>query len=54
MGLIDSHCHLDDERFAEDSEAVIERAQAAGVSHMMSIEITRCPTKFCGVWNGLQ
>ena len=37
MPLIDSHCHLDDERFAEDREAVIQRAQEAGVSHMMSI-----------------
>ncbi len=37
MPLIDSHCHLDDERFAEDREAVIQRALEAGVSHMMSI-----------------
>ena len=37
MGLIDSHCHLDDERFAEDRDAVIQRALDAGVSHMMSI-----------------
>jgi TatD DNase family protein len=35
--VIDSHCHLDSERFTEDQAAVIERALAAGVEHMMSI-----------------
>ena len=35
--MIDSHCHLDSERFAGDQAEVIERALAAGVERMMSI-----------------
>jgi TatD DNase family protein len=35
--LIDSHCHLDDKRFAEDLDAVLERAAAAGIDRMLSI-----------------
>lgn len=38
MKLIDSHCHLNDEKFDADREQVIERALAAGVEHMMAID----------------
>ncbi len=35
--LIDSHCHLDDKKYAEDLDGVLERAAAAGVTRMLSI-----------------
>jgi len=35
MRLIDSHCHLNAERFAGDEAAVLERAQAAGVERIL-------------------
>lgn len=35
--MIDSHCHLDDKRFADDLEAVLDRAAAAGVTRILTI-----------------
>lgn len=35
--FVDSHCHLDGPRFAEDREAVLQRAREAGVEHLLLI-----------------
>lgn len=35
--LVDSHAHLDDSAFDTDREAVIERARAAGLRHLLLI-----------------
>ncbi len=37
MKLIDSHVHLDDTRYDDDREAIIVRAQAAGVGDLVTI-----------------
>src|SRR6266404_6059076 len=37
MELIDSHAHIDFPQFAEDREAMLERARVAGVSTLLAI-----------------
>ncbi len=37
MNLVDSHCHLDSDKFASDREETIERARAAGVNQFLAI-----------------
>jgi TatD DNase family protein len=37
MDLIDSHAHIDFPQFAEDREAMLERARAAGVNTILAI-----------------
>ena len=56
--LIDSHAHLDSERFAEDREAVLARALDAGVGAVLAIGIGEQPSEMhqaldiCRQFNG--
>ena len=36
-GLIDSHAHLNDPRFAQDLSEVVERARQAGVTAVVNV-----------------
>jgi TatD DNase family protein len=40
MHLIDTHAHLDDEKFQADLPAVLDRAQAAGVVRVVTVATT--------------
>lgn len=45
MELIDSHAHVDAEQFAEDREAMLDRALAAGVTTLLAIGTGPGPEK---------
>jgi len=46
MELIDSHAHIDFPQFAEDREAMLERARSAGVTALLAIGTGPGPEKF--------
>jgi TatD DNase family protein len=56
--LIDSHAHLDSQRYADDREEMLSRAMAAGVGAVLSIGIGEGPAEMhqaldlCRVFNG--
>jgi TatD DNase family protein len=58
--LIDSHCHLADDAFAEDSTKVIEHARAAGLTHALCILAAESEMEFtragalAAVWPALR
>jgi TatD DNase family protein len=45
--LIDTHAHLDDERFQDDLPEVLARAAAAGVRRVVTIATTAASSKVC-------
>jgi len=45
MELVDSHAHIDFPQFAEDREAMLERARAAGVTTLLAIGTGPGPEK---------
>jgi TatD DNase family protein len=45
--LIDTHAHLDDERFRDDLPAVLERARSAGVAQVIAVATTAASCLTC-------
>lgn len=61
MMFIDTHCHLEDEKFSDDREEVIERAKVAGVERIInfgstltsSIAVTELAKNFVELYAGV-
>src|SRR5687767_11095835 len=47
MHLFDTHAHLDDERFRDDLPAVLDRAAAAGLTHVLCVATTAADSARC-------
>jgi TatD DNase family protein len=45
--LIDTHAHLDDEKFQADLPSVLDRARAAGVANIITIAVTAQSSQAC-------
>jgi TatD DNase family protein len=45
--LFDTHCHLDDEQFSSDRDAVVARAIEAGLEHIVAVGTTAGTSAAC-------
>ena len=58
MTFIDTHCHLNDEKFSSDFEEVLSRAESLGVTKIInfgdtlenSAQVVRLAEKFIGMY----
>lgn len=47
MTLIDSHSHIDDRKFSDDIESVIDRAQEAGLTYIIAVGVDIASSEKC-------